>query len=57
MTTMWAAWRWGVETAFDWYSNKALWHQLVQNAMAQDFSWKQRVGEYVSLYERLIASG
>ena len=49
--------QWGVATAIDWYSNKALWRRLVQNAMAQDFSWKKQVGEYVSLYERLIASG
>ncbi|MEO6079764.1 MAG: glycogen synthase [Steroidobacteraceae bacterium] len=45
---------WAVETAFGWYADKALWHQLVQNAMAQDFSWEQRVGDYVTLYEKLI---
>ena len=47
---------WGVTTALDWYANKALWRRLVQNAMAQDFSWKKQVGEYTALYERLIAA-
>jgi glycogen synthase len=28
----------------------------VQNAMAQDFSWRRQVGEYVSLYERLAGT-
>jgi starch synthase len=47
---------WGVGTALDWYANKALWRRLVQNAMAQDFSWKRQVGEYEALYERLVGS-
>jgi starch synthase len=47
--------RWGVETAFGWYADKPLWNQLVRNAMAQDFSWERRVGDYVALYERMLA--
>ena len=47
---------WGVETALEWYGNKALWRRLVQNGMAQDFSWKKQVGEYTSLYERLVSA-
>jgi starch synthase len=46
---------WGVETALAWYAQKPLWQQLVQNAMAQDYSWERRVGDYVSLYERMVA--
>jgi starch synthase len=48
---------WGLATAIDWYSNKGLWRRLVQNAMAQDFSWKKQVGEYVALYEALLSAG
>ena len=46
---------WAVETALGWYAKKLLWTQLVQNAMAQDFSWERRVGDYVRLYEQLLA--
>ena len=45
---------WGVETALSWYSQKTLWRRLVQNAMAQDYSWQTQVGAYVALYERLL---
>jgi starch synthase len=48
---------WAVATALGLYADKPRWKQLVQNAMAQDFSWERRVGDYVSLYERLIAAG
>jgi starch synthase len=47
---------WAVETALGWYADKPLWQQLVQNAMAQDFSWERRVGDYVTLYERLLSA-
>ncbi|MEO8315849.1 MAG: glycogen synthase GlgA [Pseudomonadota bacterium] len=49
--------RWAVETAFGLYADKPGWKQLVQNAMAQDFSWQRRVDDYVKLYERLISAG
>jgi starch synthase len=48
--------RWAVETAFELYADKPRWQQLVQNAMAQDFSWERRVADYVALYERLITA-
>jgi len=47
---------WGVETALRWYSHQSLWRRLVQNGMAQDFSWQTQVGEYVALYERMLAA-
>jgi starch synthase len=47
---------WAVETAFGLYADKPRWRQLVQNAMAQDFSWKRRVADYVALYERLVSA-
>jgi starch synthase len=46
---------WGVETALSWYAKKPLWQQLTRNAMAQDFSWQRRVGDYVALYQRMLA--
>ncbi len=51
-----AAVTWAVETALAWHVQKPLWQQLVQNAMAQDFSWERRVGDYESLYERMISA-
>ncbi len=47
---------WAAQTAFGWYADRKLWPQLVQNAMAQDFSWERRVDDYVNLYERLISA-
>jgi starch synthase len=47
---------WGIETALSWYAQKGLWRHLVQNAMAQDFSWQSQVGEYVALYERMLSA-
>jgi starch synthase len=47
---------WGIETALGWYANKPQWQRLMQNAMAQDFSWERRVGDYVALYEKLISA-
>ncbi|MET0291708.1 MAG: glycogen synthase [Steroidobacteraceae bacterium] len=44
---------WGLRTALELYPQKALWRRLVQNGMAQDYSWRRQVGEYVALYERL----
>jgi starch synthase len=45
---------WGVNTALDLYKEKTLWRRLVQNAMAQDFSWSTQVQHYVETYERLL---
>ncbi|MFO7325290.1 MAG: glycogen synthase [Pseudomonadota bacterium] len=44
---------WGFGTALAWYAKKPLWQKIIANAMAQDFSWERRVGEYVALYERI----
>jgi starch synthase len=48
--------RWAVGTAFGLYADKPRWNQLVQNAMAQDFSWERRVADYVALYGRLVSA-
>ncbi|MEJ0098918.1 MAG: glycogen synthase [Pseudomonadota bacterium] len=46
---------WAMQTALAWYAKKASWQQLITNAMAQDFSWQRRVGDYVALYQRMLA--
>jgi starch synthase len=45
--------RWALDTAFDLYQKKGAWRRLVQNAMAQDFSWRRQVGEYERVYQQL----
>jgi starch synthase len=48
---------WAVGTALNWYAQPQLWRRLVQNGMAQDFSWSRQVPLYVEAYERLLAPG
>jgi starch synthase len=48
-----AAVHWALGTALDWYDVPTSWQQLMQNAMAQDFSWTRQIVEYDSLYRRL----
>ncbi len=48
--------RWAIGTALDWYNVPKIWHQLMQNAMAQDFSWTRRIVEYDSLYGELLGT-
>jgi starch synthase len=45
---------WGVETALGWFADDDIWSQLVQNAMAADFSWPRHVPRYEELYRSLI---
>ena len=45
--------RWALDTALDLYQKKGRWRRLVQNAMAQDFSWQRQVGEYERVYQQL----
>jgi starch synthase len=49
--------RWALETALGWYRQRALWRRIVQNGMAQDFSWRRQVGEYEALYGRMLGIG
>jgi starch synthase len=46
---------WALSTALDWYAEPALWQRLMQNAMAEDFSWSHQVGHYEALFRRLSA--
>jgi starch synthase len=45
--------QWAVNHALDLYQQKGHWRRLVQNGMAQDFSWHRQVQRYVEQYERL----
>ena len=49
------AMHWALHTALDLYAKPKLWRTLVQNAMAQDFSWARQGTRYVELYEGLLA--
>jgi starch synthase len=46
--------RWAVSTVLDWYAAPERWQQLMQNAMAQDFSWTRQIVQYDSLYRELL---
>jgi starch synthase len=48
--------RWAIRTTLDWYENPASWRQLMQNAMAQDFSWTRQILNYDALYRALLAA-
>jgi starch synthase len=45
---------WGVRTALSWFADRDAWSQLVQNAMAADFSWPRRLPHYEELYRSLL---
>jgi starch synthase len=44
---------WALHHALGLYQQRGAWRRLVQNAMAQDFSWEHQAGEYSALYQRL----
>ncbi|HEY7493349.1 MAG TPA: glycogen synthase GlgA [Candidatus Tectomicrobia bacterium] len=45
-----------VQEALAVYTEQRVWHRLMQNAMAQDFSWNQSAARYLDLYRRAIAA-
>jgi starch synthase len=45
---------WALNTALDLYQNRAAWRRLMQNGMAQDYSWSRQVRGYVEMYESLV---
>ncbi|MGA2707534.1 MAG: glycogen synthase [Steroidobacteraceae bacterium] len=48
--------RWALGTTLDWYADRPSWQRLMQNAMAQDFSWSRQVGQYLALFQRIAGS-
>jgi starch synthase len=47
--------RWAVGTALDWFADQKTWRRLMQNAMAEDFSWRRRALEYEQVYRDAAA--
>ena len=47
--------RWALENTLDWFADSPLWQRIVQNAMAQDYSWDRQVSQYVDLFRELAA--
>ena len=43
-----------VQRAMSAWRDQRAWQRLVQNGMAQDFSWEHQVAEYVELYRKLV---
>jgi starch synthase len=46
--------RWAIGTVLDWYAVPESWQRLMQNAMAEDFSWSRQIEEYDAVYRRLV---
>jgi starch synthase len=44
-----------VKRGIDTFPHKVTWNKIQQNGMRMDFSWDKSAGEYVRLYENLIA--
>jgi starch synthase len=45
--------RWAIQAALTTYRDPAQWHQLMQNGMAEDFSWETQGRLYELVYSRL----
>jgi starch synthase len=45
---------WAVHVALDLYAHKRAWSRLMQNAMAQNFSWERQGALYEELFRRLL---
>ena len=43
-----------IHTALEAYKDQKLWRRLMQNAMAQDFSWTKSARAYLELYKQLV---
>ena len=48
--------RWGIEAALATYRDGAAWRRIVQNGMAEDFSWDAQARLYELVYARLGAA-
>jgi glycogen synthase len=46
--------RWAIGTVLDWFTDSVKWRRLMQNAMAQDFSWSRQIVKYDTLYRELL---
>ena len=44
---------WAIQAALDLYQDQALWHEIMRNGMAMDFSWERQGELYVDLFRSL----
>ncbi len=44
---------WALATALGLYRDRDLWHKIMQNGMARDFSWQRQSARYVELFRQL----
>ncbi len=44
-----------IHEAIDLYKNKPAWIELMKKALSVDFSWSYSAGEYIKLYEEILA--
>jgi len=47
-------WR-AISRALDLFSKPEIWRQVIQNAMASDFSWQSSARQYLELYRKALA--
>jgi starch synthase len=45
---------WAMNTALDLYLQRGSWRRLMQNGMAQDFSWQRQIQQYIEMYQQLV---
>jgi starch synthase len=45
---------WAIEQALEVWQHPASWRALQQRGMAQDMSWRRRVADYETLYQRVM---
>lgn len=45
---------WALETGAILYSRPDVWRRLMENGMAQDFSWERQAEAYIAIYRRLL---
>ncbi len=43
-----------IRFALEVYKSKDIWNQLIQNAMAKDFTWEHSAKRYLELYEKAV---
>ncbi len=47
--------RWAIQAALEAFRDAAGWRRLMQNGMAQDYSWENQGRHYLNLYSRLLS--
>jgi starch synthase len=46
--------RWALNTALNFYTDKAAWRRLVDNGMAQKYSWQEQGAIYLQRFRKLV---